>query len=94
MKTKVPHAYLRQDSDSIGKRDAGKGFPKEKRFAIVAMKTKHKVDEPSPSQYNSHMYNTISSNFGLAGARKTNSETRLSLQDKYHNKQYYKELER
>lgn len=94
LKKEIPHSYFRQDSESVGLKQNGRAFTKEKRFLIVSLKNKDKVHNPAPSHYNAHMYNTISSNFGSFCARNNSSDLRTSLKDKYHNKQYYKELER
>ena len=94
LKRDVPHAYLKKDSEGVGMRRNGRGFTKEKRFVIVSMKNKDKIDYPAPSQYNSHMHNTISSNFGTFSLGHRRSNTNISNQDKYHSKIYFKELER
>ena len=94
LKKNVPHAYLRQDSEALGKKLNGRGFTKEKRFVVVSLKNKDKLNTPAPSQYNAHMYNTISSNFGKFKLKDKDNSHNNSLQDKYHNNIYFKELER
>lgn len=95
LKKEVPHAYLRSDTESVGTKENGRRFTKEKRFAIMALKSRDKLETPAPGHYNSHMYNTLSSTKWEKFQSRTNSvDGSRSVQDKYHNKQYYKELER
>lgn len=95
LKKDVPHAYLRQDTESVGAKDIGTKFTQEKRFAIVAMKSRDKLMTPAPGQYNSHEHNTMSkTSLTLFHSRTNSFDARRNLRDKFNNKQYYKELER
>ncbi|CAI2368371.1 unnamed protein product [Moneuplotes crassus] len=94
LKKKVPHAYLSQDMQGLGYRKNGRGFTKEKRFILVAMKSRDSKMNPAPSHYNHHLHNTISSTFGNYKDNNRNATTKISQEDKYHNRTYFKELER
>ncbi|CAI2367039.1 unnamed protein product [Moneuplotes crassus] len=83
LKREVPHAYIKQDKSGLGSTQ-GRGFTKEKRFVVVAMKNRDKLSNPAPSHYNHHLHNTISSNFGNL-RNKDRSATK-----KYHNKPDFK----
>lgn len=60
------------------------------------MKDKDKQLYPAPSQYNAHVYNTISeaTQYGKFFSRSSSFGPHDASRDKYHNRQYYKELER
>lgn len=87
---------MRKDNEGLGSKQNGRGFTKEKRFVVVALKDKDKQLYPSPSQYNSHVYNTISEStqYGKFHTRSSSFGPHDPSRDKYHNRQYYKELER
>lgn len=85
---------MKKDTESFGFKKNGRGFTKEKRFMSARMKDKDKIANPAPSHYNSHMFNTISSNFGTYSLHQRRANTKVSFDNKYKNKLYFKELER
>jgi hypothetical protein len=94
LKTEVPHAYLKHDTDSIGKKPNGRAFAQEKRFVVVALKDKDKEFYPAPSHYNSHFHNTIASSMFERGRTGHSLDRNNLSKEKFNSKQYYKELER
>ena len=98
-KNKVPHTYLTHYSSEIDMKTTATGFSKEKRFLVQNQKEKQNALSPSPSQYNSNIYNTISStlynkNSSRTGKLNLASSLSCSNKNKFNTHMYYKELER
>jgi hypothetical protein len=92
------------DSNKLRKSSPNTKIGREKRF-MELKQTKDLMKEIPHSYFkqdsesvglkqNAHMHNTISSTFGNFYGRNNSSDQRTSFKNKYHNKQYYRELER